>query len=118
LIRLVELHPTWTLAPTVADGVVVYTGISFWCPCWLRHPGKKDSRRIACSFENAIEAVMPKIDGWTGWPRQKGWLRRGETFETLSLLPSVNAGPPHWHGCITSGDLVTSASCTKFEPAG
>ena len=61
---------------------------------------------------------MPEIDGWTGWPKQKGWMRTGDTFETLSLLPSVNAGAPHWHGSITNGSLVTAVFCTKFEFAG
>ncbi len=36
------------------------------------------------------------------------WQRTGDTFETLTLTPSVDAashGVGHWHGFITNGEI-------------
>lgn len=34
------------------------------------------------------------------------WEREGDTFETLTLKPSVDAsGWGHWHGWITNGEV-------------
>lgn len=34
------------------------------------------------------------------------WKRTGETFDTLTLTPSINAeAAGHWHGFITNGDV-------------
>jgi hypothetical protein len=33
------------------------------------------------------------------------WQRTGNTFETLTLTPSIDASPD-WHGYVTSGQIV------------
>jgi len=41
----------------------------------------------------------------TGWrAREPAWDRQGDTFDTLTLLPSIDfSGKGHWHGHITNG---------------
>lgn len=95
--KLAELHPKWVVAGENRHGM----GISFDCPAHRNH-------KLAVMFENPID----------GKPRAKEsrnfWHRSGESFETLTLTPSVDASnntpEKHlefgkcWHGCITNGE--------------
>ncbi len=77
-------------------------GIMLNCPCgcgeWLAVP-----------FANPIDGG-PNVS-------EKGWQRTGDTFETLSLTPSIlrvkwkdTKGVEHgcgWHGYITNGQIIT-----------
>jgi hypothetical protein len=117
--KLTDLDPHWVLISRwdTPDGVQHFTngdrslrhggGISFMCPvhtklcteCGQHHPG---SHRIVVWFENPVDGLPPEF---TATHR---WTRTGETFETLSLTPSVNAqvaDPTCWHGFITNGEL-------------
>ncbi len=68
-------------------------GISFDCP------GHRDVYcRLAVMFANPV-------DGGESYGVQYQWQRTGDTFETLSLTPSVNV-PDHWHGHVTNGDVT------------
>jgi len=107
--KLTELNPRW-LTPLghPADGVRFIAGVSFLCPHCLK-------QRLAVFFEPAIDPenvgdyMSPK------WPWGSGpfWHRDGETFDTLTLSPSIdtcsNAAridfPGHWHGHITNGEI-------------
>lgn len=105
--RLTELDPHWIgLCPGHA------WGLSFVCPCCARN-GKED--RIAVFFDEAIglqllERVIGRAvinhEAMELLSKHK-WHREGETFDTLTLTPSVDASEHgHWHGFITNGAIV------------
>lgn len=95
--RLTELNPRWVGYPGP-----VYDGVSFDCPhC--------KTQRLAITFSPPIDP-----NGW--WPKMTKptyagvnvWKRSGNTFETLTLSPSVDASVDiggHWHGFITNGEI-------------
>jgi hypothetical protein len=113
--RLTELEPRWIgLSGTVnpsgeewheGDGTVTF-GISFLCP-------KTRDHRIAVQFEPHLGDVAH-----THWPAglvrigQHIWTRGGDTFDTLTLSPSIDAsqytecGGGCWHGFIRNGEVV------------
>jgi hypothetical protein len=74
------------------DGV----GVMFDCPC-----GNLDEdHRCYVPFENPI-GPGPHLN-------EKGWKRTGETFEVLTLTPSIlRIGDCGWHGFITNGEVIT-----------
>lgn len=72
-------------------------GITLNCPCGCEN-------RLYVPFANPLDGG-PALD-----PRH-GWQRTGETFETLTLTPSVLRVPVQgrgcsWHGFITAGQVV------------
>ena len=80
-------------------------GISFLCPCPIcveKRTGDPDEDyylRVFVSFKNPLDGGPPHD------PRPKAqWDRTGETFETLTLRPSIlRLGGCAWHGFITNG---------------
>lgn len=71
-------------------------GLVFNCPCGC-------GARQAAHFRNPIDGGPP-ID-----PDANMWNRTGDTFETLSLTPSILFDPAKggcgWHGYITNGEV-------------
>lgn len=71
-------------------------GLQFDCPiheeCWT-----------AVIFENPLDGARPP-DGFSGQAR---WQRTGDTFDTLTLAPSIRCvgkvGECRWHGFIRNG---------------
>ena len=105
--RLLELDPRWFTFSNPADGVCVYIGLTFLCP----HCHKQ---RLGVRFNPPIDLGV-KIPGWSFlWPTTDGpvWTRTGETFDTLTLSPSIDASGSridfegHWHGFITNGQIL------------
>lgn len=100
--KLTELNPRW-----VGYSGPIYDGISFDCPHCLAEG--LPVQRLAITFSPPIDP-----NGW--WPRitqptyvgQQVWKRiSGDTFENLTLNPSVNTNAAgHWHGFITNGEAV------------
>lgn len=98
--RLVDLNPTFVGSggPGVTkDGQPVErregVGISFDCPCGCEDP-------CFVYFENPLD----------GGPSRAGkapaWQRTGESFENISLTPSIQrVGGCAWHGYLTDGVL-------------
>ena len=71
-------------------------GMTLLCPCG-------DGRRVMLLFENPLDGG-PGLDG--GGPR---WQRTGDTFETMTLNPSVLRSDPRgcgWHGWIRDGEVL------------
>jgi len=67
-------------------------GINFLCPC--------------CKTEMLSIAFDVPLDGGAAYevPVAKLWKRTGDTFDTLTLSPSIDASAfGHWHGLITAG---------------
>lgn len=73
-------------------------GVIFRCPCG----NHDDDHECYVPFANPLDGQGP-FD-------PKGWQRTGDTFETLTLTPSILRVRSHggcgWHGFITNG-LVT-----------
>ena len=115
--RLLDLQPQWINMPQAADGVRFYIGVSFL------HPNHDHSKCPTCgaSRERRLAvAFWPPIDpdnliGKFGaeWAEnvkrlsQKHNRVSGETFDTLTLTPSIGLDPL-WHGHITNGEVTPS----------
>lgn len=67
-------------------------GISCDCPCGC-------NQLLYVPFKNPIDGGPPLEAGF-------GWTRTGDTFETLTLTPSILRGGCGWHGFITAGQIV------------
>lgn len=90
--KLTELDPRWWVLDKTRHGL----GVNFLCPCCR-------DVMISVAFENPLDGG-PKSDF-----HKIHWQRIGDTFETLSLQPSIRfrhaAG--EWHGYITNGEIIT-----------
>lgn len=98
--RLTDLNPRWCCdADIVIGGVKKHfdnrhgMAVSFDCPHCRQ-------TRIAVWFANPIDGLIPTDDA------EHLWQRTGETFDTLTLTPSVDASSVgHWHGFISAGEI-------------
>lgn len=100
--KLVDLNPRW-----VFDDQHRRIGVSFRYPVSCKF-NLGDDCRAYVQFANTLD----------GAPHNpKGWQRAGETFETLTLTPSVlahhqdftgqSSGECDWHGFVTNGEVRT-----------
>lgn len=104
--KLTELKPRWVIDAEGRHGM----GLSLLCPLC-------QSERLVVWFKNPLDGGPPIQS------KDYLWDREGETFETLSLKPSVDASTPgaipctnkayepqfwesHWHGYVTNGECV------------
>ena len=92
--KLTDLDPGWLVIDTQRQGM----GLSLRCPC------KPDCHQyLAVWFANPVDGGPPAAEGIDPKPR---WHRTGDTFETLTLTPSIDASKSgHWHGFITQGEI-------------
>ncbi len=99
--RLSELEPHWIGVYNASPGSVldqVHIGVAFWCPHCR-------ATRLAVLFRNPVGPPL------SDWPHvglgDKFWERQGETFEDLTLTPSIDCSKSgHWHGFVTAGDVT------------
>lgn len=109
---LMDLAPRWGVdADIVLNGVSQHfegrhgMGMTFACPhCVALHPGVLERggpvQFLGVWFANPIDGLVP-TDGATHL-----WQRGGDSFENLTLTPSVDASSSgHWHGFITNGEI-------------
>lgn len=122
MVRLVELSPKWVIASFISarhgvevrahsfpgyEGFRVGMGVSFECPVHRTH-------RLVVPFENPIDGG-PKAREGLGPNRDRWWTRAGDTFDALTITPSVNYRyldangdeQTHWHGCIRNGEVTS-----------
>jgi hypothetical protein len=93
-VRLTELAPRW-LGMEGRHGM----GISFTCPHCHGKAGLQ--QRLAIGFHNPLDGKPPY-----SFPGFLLWQREGETFDDLSISPSVDASRSgHWHGFIRNGEI-------------
>jgi len=107
IMKLLDLDPHWITfgyLPPEDAGKRLYIGIRFNCPHCL-------TQRLAVMFTPPIDDnVLWKYATWDHYAdviSQEGkWNRTGETFETLTLKPSINTEfHGHWHGFIENGEI-------------
>lgn len=87
--QLIDLHPSW-----YSHGDHEQAGLCCDCPC-------------GCEYRMAIPFRNPIGDGPLN---EKGWMRTGEDFDSLTLTPSIQRlgpCPSLWHGWITNGEIIT-----------
>jgi hypothetical protein len=108
--KLTELEPRW-IGGSLDDGAERRgLGISFMCP--LHHV---EGDRLAVWFSNPCDGgsahVDYAMDSATAHLTLKNpehlWQRTGETFDDLTLTPSIDASKYGcWHGFITNGAIA------------
>ena len=101
--RLTELNPEFMNAG--GDGVYLAdhspaplrTGVGLLCDCPCGN--RDESHQLYVPFRNPLDGASAI---------ERGWERVGETFDTLTLKPSIRrVGGCAWHGWITNGDVTT-----------
>ena len=101
--RLVDAEPAW-VGERGAGGLREGVGVSFDCPI-------HEDCHLGAPFKNPLDGQGPP-----GWKALDGtqWTRSGDTFETLTLSPSIHMlgekdDPPgcQWHGFIRAGRFET-----------
>ncbi len=105
--KLTDLDPSWMGAGgegiSDKDGNPVPerhgVGVVLDCPC-------------GCGIPLYVPFLNPLDGGPAHDPqRRNNWQRTGETFETLTLTPSIlrnkEKGGCGWHGFITNGEIIT-----------
>src|SRR5574341_2614043 len=101
--KLTELNPRWVghggEGIRNRDGSPVprreRIGISFDCPC-----PTVCGERVYVPFENPADGG-PAVS-------EPAWQREGETFELLTINPSIQrVGGCAWHGWVRSGEVVS-----------
>lgn len=106
--KLLDLKPHWVAEAGMPDDAK--QGVSFLCPhC--------QGIRLAVFFDVPICGRAPVDIKMMHRAQSEGhledhhigrilWQRTGETFDTLTLTPSVDASHfGHWHGHITNGAI-------------
>jgi hypothetical protein len=105
--KLTDLNPSWV--GYGGEGMMMNsqpiprrerTAIEFDCPCGCDH-------RVCIPFANPEDGQGPVYSGL-------GWQRTGETFDDLTLTPSIQRELPArcWHGYVTNGEVSTCPSQT------
>lgn len=99
--KLADLNPEWVGyggEGVFQNGAPVprreRVGISFDCPCGCEHP-------VHVCFSNPVDGQ--------GQVHKIAWERSGDTFENLTLTPSIQREFPArcWHGHVTNGEVTT-----------
>jgi hypothetical protein len=99
-VKLTDLAPRWAVDTDIVIGGVRRhydnrngMAISFDCPHCR-------TERLAVWFANPIDGGPPTDDA------TQLWQRAGDTFDTLTLSPSIDASKHgHWHGFIQGGEI-------------
>lgn len=112
--RLLDLEPHWVSAAWCPPSAKL--GVRYLCPCcrqirlanFLKNPiCGNDAIDLQRLFE-ARDCDHPDFQKWLADTHIGStlWQRSGDTFETLTLTPSVDASKfGHWHGFITNGEM-------------
>lgn len=92
--KLATLNPQWLDGADGRRGL----GLRFDCPCCLNAPANERLRIYV--------HVDPPLDG--GAALAPAWKRSGDTFESLTLSPSIHLQGAHdWHGFVTNGEVTS-----------
>ena len=98
--RLTDLNPRWVGIHNWSCESIYLIGLSFDSPT--------TRKRLAVLFTPAIDpdALAAKYQ-WGEFSAEKRWARTGDTFETLTLTPSLDfSAAGEWHGHITAGEVT------------
>lgn len=98
--KLTDLNPRWVGIHNWCSDSVYHIGITFDSPL-------RTGQRLSVLFDPPIDS--DRLAAKYGWglpfPDMKHWKRVGDTFDTLTLTPSLDfSAAGEWHGFITEGD--------------
>jgi hypothetical protein len=105
-VKLTELNPKFLPSHGPNGERTEGMGVYLDCPCGKGGP----HHRLFVSFSNPIGPGPSAAHVIPG-----GWQRTGDTFETLTLTPSIERLDSReedgigcrWHGFITNGEVIT-----------
>lgn len=112
--KLVDLEPEWTSSvhsldhpngPQLDGRRRVGTAMFCLCPCGC-------GSGTIVPFANPLDGGPPDPAGAWGAGNTSRWSRVGDTFESLTITPSIvlwenqEQGIQHWHGYLTNGEMV------------
>lgn len=113
--KLTELNPRWFDVPGIGTNK---DGVTFVCPCAKCQANPESAKRLGIQFANPVggevKLLMTQKEknvhlfalGTFDIAMNYLWQRTGETFDDLTLSPSVDASKSgHWHGHITGGEI-------------
>jgi hypothetical protein len=94
-VKLADLQPAWV----TKTGRVI--GVRFTCPCC-------HGCQVGVLFANPPDggAPHPNDPQCVGNNDGERWDREGDTFDDLTLRPSIDGSPSHWHGFVTKGEIA------------
>lgn len=93
--KLTDLSPNWYSV----HGKPGRVGVRFNCPHCVEM-GVSPPEELYVPFANPLDQAEPS-------QAPQLWQRTGETFETLTLTPSVDASHfGHWHGFVRDGEIA------------
>lgn len=114
--KLTDLEPRWFDVPGVGGAI---DGVTFRCPCTKCLADPEHQVRLGVQFTPigtdrvvaamTLEEKLRHVHELRTFDVPPGiiWGRTGETFETLTLSPSIDASASgHWHGFVTGGQIV------------
>lgn len=99
--KLTDLNPRWVGIHGWSSDSTYHIGVTFDSPT---RPGQ----RLAALFTPAIDpdGLAAKYGWGQFFPESKKWGRTGETFDSLTLTPSLDfSAAGDWHGFITNGEI-------------
>jgi hypothetical protein len=112
--RLRDLQPRWFDVPGIGTDK---DGITFLCPC-PRCRAAGQPVRLGVQFANPVQGGvgvemtardrLRHVHDLRTFDVPPGtlWHRTGETFDDMTLTPSVDAeASGHWHGFLTNGEI-------------
>lgn len=113
--RLTELNPRWCNQADAPPGSK--QGVTFDCPCcrqirlgvWFDVPICGAEPVDIARIVKAMDCENPEYQEELHETHLtlKLWRREGDSFENLTLTPSVDAsGFGHWHGWVKNGECV------------
>lgn len=100
--RLTDLDPRWFGVLRWVGPTPFHVGLTFLCP----HCRKT---RIGVGFRPPIDPnnALGMVSSPEGFLRDSLWMRSGESFDCLTLSPSIDVSAAgHWHGSITNGEVA------------
>lgn len=99
--KLTDLNPRWIGLHGWSSDSIFYIGLTFDSPF-------RKGQRLAVLFTPPIDpdGLMARYGWGLLFPDQKHWQRSGDTFDTLTLSPSLDFSKhDEWHGHITNGEI-------------
>jgi hypothetical protein len=101
-VRLTDLNPKWIALEENGDAL----GVTFLCPhCRQAHVGVYFAEPVDTNGVPGIDPSLPLFIAQH--PENLYWHRAGDSFDTLTLTPSVDVSKHgHWHGFVTGGEIT------------
>lgn len=99
--KLTDLNPRWVGLHNWSSESIYRIGLSFNSP--------PTGKRLSVLFTPAIDpdGLAAQYQWGDFFPGSKKWARTGDTFETLTLTPSLDfSASGEWHGFINAGDVT------------